>query len=69
MLELDAADKIVKEYNNILNKTNTLFLPITLLPYSKEQIKDAIKVCLLVHNDDEKFYSSIYCQKRGIQES
>ena len=55
MLELEIAERIIQNYNEILTKTITLFIPESLLPYSKEQIKDAMKVCLLVHNTDENF--------------
>ena len=53
MLDLETAEKIVNNYSELLTTSKSLFIPESLLPFSKEQIKNAIKVCLLVHNADE----------------
>jgi len=55
MLDLETAKTIVKNYNEVLTKAKSSYIPESLLPFSKEQIKDAIKVCLLVHNTNENF--------------
>ena len=43
----------MRNYNKGLTKAKSIFIFESLLPFSKEQIKDSIKVCLLVHKDEE----------------
>lgn len=46
-MDLSKATKIVNEYGVILERYGAMPAPISILPYSKQEIKTAIKMCMV----------------------
>lgn len=46
-MNVDEATRIIVEYGAVLEKMAGRVAPISMLPYSKEEIKTAIKICIV----------------------